>query len=89
MVRGACGRVCCPNCWSEGSDGHGISLMGGWDVSALFVFLLVVGGFVVCGVIIGVVVVAGGRFLRSGLVGVWEGRVLWRFAVGVRCWGIV
>ena len=38
-------------------------------MSALFVFLLVVGEFVVCGLIIGVVVVAGSRFLGSGLVG--------------------
>ena len=35
---------------------------------ALFVCLLVVGGFVLCGVV-GVVVMAGGRFLGSGLVG--------------------
>ena len=39
-------------------------------MSALFVFLLLVGGgLVLCGLIIGVVVVAGGRFLGSGLVG--------------------
>ena len=37
-------------------------------MSALFVFLLVVGGFVLCGVV-GVVVMAGGRFLGSGRVG--------------------
>ena len=34
----------------------------------MFVFLLVVGGFVLCGLIIGAVVMAGGRFLGSGLV---------------------
>ncbi len=39
----------------------------------MFVVRLVVCGFVLCGVIIGVVVVAGGRFLGSGLVG-GEGR---------------
>ena len=38
-------------------------------MSALFVILLVVGEFVVCGLIIGVMVVAGGRFRGSGLVG--------------------
>ena len=37
-------------------------------MSALFVFLLVVGGFVLCGVV-GVVVMAGGRLLGSGFVG--------------------
>ena len=38
-------------------------------MSASFVFLLVIGGFVLCGLIIGVVVVAGCRLLGSGLVG--------------------
>ena len=38
-------------------------------MSDLFVFLIVIGEFVVCGLLIGVVVVAGGRFLGSGLVG--------------------
>ena len=37
-------------------------------MSALFVFLLVVGGFMLCGVV-GVVVMADGRFLGSGLIG--------------------
>jgi hypothetical protein len=36
---------------------------------ALFVFPLVVDEFMVCGLVVGVVVVAGGRFLGSGLVG--------------------
>ena len=35
----------------------------------MFVILIVVGGFVLCELIIGVVVVAGGRFLESSLVG--------------------
>ena len=52
-------------------------------MSTLFVDIIVVGGFVLCGLVIDVVVVAGGRFLGSGRVGVWEGRVLWRFAVGM------
>ena len=43
--------------------------MGEWGVSALSVFLLVVGGLLLCGFIIGVVVVAAGRFLGSGLLG--------------------
>ena len=38
-------------------------------MSAWCVVLIVVGGFVLCGLIIGVVVVAGGWFLGSGLVG--------------------
>ncbi len=38
-------------------------------MSALFVTLLVVDEFVVCGLVVGVVVVSGGRFLGSGLVG--------------------
>ena len=38
-------------------------------MSALFVSLLVVADFVVCGLGVGVVVVSGGRFLGSGLVG--------------------
>ncbi len=41
----------------------------GEGVSALFVVLLVVDGFVLYGVIIGVVVVTYDRFLGSGLVG--------------------
>ena len=36
---------------------------------AFFVSLLVVDEFVVCGLVVGVVVVSGGRFLGSGLVG--------------------
>ena len=39
-------------------------------MSIVFVSLLVVGEFVVCGLDVGVVVVSGGRFLGSGLVGV-------------------
>jgi hypothetical protein len=42
-------------------------------VSALLLFLLVVGGMVLCGVVIGVVALEGGRFLGSGLAG-GEGR---------------
>ena len=38
-------------------------------MSALFALLLEVGEFVSCGFSIGVVVVAGGRFLGSGFVG--------------------
>ena len=38
-------------------------------MSALFLVLTMVGGFVLCELIIDVVVVAGGRFLGSGLVG--------------------
>ncbi len=38
-------------------------------MSVLFVSLLVVGEFVACGLVVGVVVVSGGRFLGSGLVG--------------------
>ena len=38
-------------------------------MSALFVVVVVVGGCLLCEFIIGVVVVAGGRFLGSGLVG--------------------
>ena len=52
-------------------------------MSALFVFSLVVGVYVLCGLIVGVMVMAGGRFLGCGLVGCVEGRVMWRFAAGV------
>ncbi len=52
-------------------------------MSTLFVVVVVVAELVLCGLNIDVVVVAGGRFLGSGRVGVWEGRVLWRFAVGM------
>jgi hypothetical protein len=38
-------------------------------VSTLFVVVIVVGGFVLCGLVIDVVVVAGSRFLGSGRVG--------------------
>ena len=38
-------------------------------MSALFVSLLVVDEFVVGGLVVGVVVMSGGRFLGSGLVG--------------------
>ncbi len=38
-------------------------------VSTLFVVVIAVGGFVLCGLIIVVVVVAGGRFLGSSRVG--------------------
>ncbi len=54
-------------------------------MSALFVVLIVVDGFVLCGLIIGVLVVAGGRFLGSGLVG-GVGR---RIAVAFCCGGVL
>ena len=54
-------------------------------MSVLFVFLLMVGEFVLCGLIIGVVVMAGGRFLGSGLVGV-VGRTS---AVAFCCGGVL
>ena len=56
-------------------------------MSALFGVVIVMGGFVLCALVIDVVAVAGCRFLGSGCVGVWEGRLLWRFAVGMCCWG--
>ncbi len=55
---------------------------------ALFLFSLVVDGFVLCGVIIGVVVVAGNRFIGRGLVGnVGRTSVVVFFSVGVCWWG--
>ena len=38
-------------------------------MSTLFAVIIVLGGFVLCGLVIDVVVVAGGRFLGSGRVG--------------------
>ena len=38
-------------------------------MSNVFGVEIVLGGFVLCGLVIDVVVVAGGRFLGSGLVG--------------------
>ena len=53
----------------------------------MFVFVLVVGGLVLCGIIIGVVVMAGGRFLGSGLVGGVGTTSAVAFCCGVCWWG--
>jgi len=58
-------------------------------MSIFFVFLLVVGEFVECGLIFGFVVVADGRFLGSGLVGGVGRTSALAFCCGVCCWGRV
>ena len=58
-------------------------------MSALFVSLLLVAEFVVCGLVVGVVVVSGGRFLGSGLVGGVGRSSAVAFVAGVCCWGRV
>ena len=73
--------MCYPNCWSESSGDHGVSQMGKCGVSTLFVVAIVVGGFVLCGLVIDDVVVVGGRFLGIGHVGC-VGRLS---AVAFRC----
>ena len=52
----------------------------------MFGVVIGMGEDVLFGLLVNVVVVAGGRFLGSGR-GAWVGRVLFCFAVGMCCWG--
>ena len=65
---GKCGSMRCPDCWSEGSGGHGVSRMDAWGVFTLFGVVIVMGGVVLSGLLLNLVVVANGRLLGSGRV---------------------
>jgi hypothetical protein len=51
-------------------------------MSTLFIVVIVIGGFVMSGLLVNVVVVAGGRFLGSGRLGGVGGSITFIFCCG-------
>ncbi len=62
--------------------------MGGWVVCTMIGVVIIMGEVVLFGMFsVYVVAVAGGQLLGSGRMGVWVGRLVLCFAMGLCCWG--